>query len=321
MVSVEERESVGAALQEFGKNMGKMASMISSDHHKQRPGDVYICTYAKSGTNLLRQIVYQVIVAAGGAPSFDPEGDKFENINDVVPALEFAPLANDDTDKTITTPRAFCTHSKKSQMNLSPEAGGRFIFGFRNVENIPSSMLDFVVEWNIPGMLKTDEEREIFYHAFVKMFLKMAGGTMASTESTDGLIGNWFNHTQEWTDEPRENLLVLSYEKVCKDIRGTAQGIAKFLNLEISEEGFDTIVHRCSRDYMLSEKFLVPFSGPWSGKPGSFVRAAGDTGFHAFKFDDAEKEESNKLLHETFGVKTYYELADVLLKKHATARE
>eukprot|EP00171_Calliarthron_tuberculosum_P015273 IDg15273t1 len=48
------------------KNMGLQ-------NHKPQPGDVTIVTFPKSGTTMLQNIVYQLVVEAGGAPASDPD--------------------------------------------------------------------------------------------------------------------------------------------------------------------------------------------------------------------------------------------------------
>lgn len=312
MASAEEMQSVQKAMQQFQTIFGKMSAMFSN-HHKNKPGDVYISTFPKSGTNLLRQMVYQVVVAAGGGPEWDREGEAFKNIDEVVPMIEMTAMIGKDSNDTVTNPRLYGTHLLPEEMDLSPAGTAKVIYCFRNPEKIPSSMLDFMADVAIPGVLKTNKERELFYHMYVRNgFLKMGMNRKGTTELPKANAQQWFESVKKWTDLADENMLVLSYEGICRDIRGAAQRIATFLGLNVSDDGFDTVVHRCSRSYMLSDKFKIPESAPFlqGGAPPSFVRAEGDTGFHSFKFDDEEKKYVGNLLRETFNVDSYAELVE-----------
>ena len=116
-----------------------------------------------------------------------------------------------------------------------------------------------------------------------------------------------------------DNMLILSYEGICKDMRGTVQRVAKFINLEVSDEDVDRVTQRCSREYMLTDQFTVPFrderAAKWTGTTGHFVRMPSNTGFHAFSFDELEKQASRRMLYETFQVSTYHELLENILPK------
>lgn len=319
MASRTELERARKSVGEFTSEMYNLLGKMSAEGHVSQPDDIYVVTLPKAGTNLMRQMVYQIVHAAGSMPLFDTTGEDFELIDHVAPLLEAISFIG--VRDGVANPRIYATHLFPDAFNV--KENGRYIYVVRDVETVPASMLDFMVNWVSPDIFNSPQERELFYHEYVK---KIYLGLTLDDESgvykrENAQLGNWFKHVKAWTQILTDNVLVLFYEKVVKDPRGSAKRIADFLGLEIGEQGLDKVVKRCSREYMRNcNKFRVPFPSPpsWKGQPNGFVRKEGDTGFHAFKFDQQAKDICSEMMQDAFGTGSYKEFMDKLTAKHTT---
>jgi len=103
--------------------------------------DVFISTYAKSGTTWMQQIVHQV--RSGG-------DDQYSDIYDVVPWLEMAKvMKTDPTVKQAGGFRAFKTHLPYDDL---PKPG-RYITVFRTPASVIPSFYRFLGGWYFETVL------------------------------------------------------------------------------------------------------------------------------------------------------------------------
>ncbi len=69
------------------------------------------------------------------------------------------------------------------------------------------------------------------------------------------MYGDYFEFTAEWYKfhDGRENSLVLKYEDMKTNLRGSIKKIAAFLELEVSENVIEKIAERTTFENMMSE--------------------------------------------------------------------
>ena len=192
------------------------------DRFATRPSDVFICTYTKSGTTWLQQIVHQV--RTGGSM-------EFQDISVVVPWLETALDCNiDPSADQPWTPRAFKSHLSAPQI----PHGGRYITAFRDPRTVLPSFYRFFSGW-------------FFESATVSLEDFARGLYMKGSKA-----GRHWQHLIDWW--PRigdHDVLALSYEDMLLAPDAVPPLVASFLGIEHDPETMAVIVDNCRRKTMV----------------------------------------------------------------------
>ena len=196
------------------------------------PQDVFIVTYAKSGTNWMMQIVTQ-LAWHGKA--------EFAHIHEMVPWPDsqlFGPMAKygipiEDDSVWKAAPermRAIKSHLNFEHLPYSEQA--RYICVIRDPKDVFVSGTHF---------FKTIFGRALSKETWIQLF-----------QSEDFPVGgSWaVNAAQSWAQRHRPNVLVLSFKSMKRDLEGTVRKVADFLNVRLSEDEFQEVVARSSFDYM-----------------------------------------------------------------------
>lgn len=199
--------------------------------------DVFITTFAKSGTNWAMQMAQQII--GHGA-------SEFEHIHEVVPWPE-APVkmsSMKDTSYRDNTPsgrRVIKTHLPHTVVPYGEDA--RYITVVRDPKEVIVSAYHFLGGlFGISDSITFDE----WFHYLAR------GGT---------LIRAWSRHAAgywQWRD--RDNVLVLTYTEMKDDLEATIRRFARHLDEPLEEAAMTEIVRRCSFSYMKEHesKFAPP---------------------------------------------------------------
>jgi Sulfotransferase domain len=224
-------------------------------HYVPGKQDVIVATFPKSGTNWMMQIAHQLI--------YDGKAE-FDHIHCVVPWPDpMAPFMRgyaiplDQADHWKTSPgqkRVIKTHGRWEDIPHSDEA--RYIIVIRDPKDVFVSMYHFAKEIVFGrAMLKVE--------TMVNLFL--SDGFMGSTW-TESTVGYWAQRNQP-------NVLIVSFKNMKRDLRGTVIGVAKFLELDVSDEVIDRVCELASFEHMKrnDEKFRAWQVGPWRPEP-SMVR-------------------------------------------------
>lgn len=234
------------------------------DDYTPTEHDVFVNTYAKSGTNWMMQIAYQV--------AFRGEGE-FANIYDVVPWPEmaiqmgtryFPPL--DDLRVQQASPtglRIIKTHLQAQYLPFNPAS--RYITVIRDPKDAFVSSYHFQAGIYGPVMPSVADWLDNFL-------------------TDDFLVGfgsSWAQHTaSNWALRENPNVLVVSFSEMKRDLPGVIQKVADLLGVTLTPAQLDTIAHKSSFDYMkaLDDRFFPVDTGslPWakvsmvrSGKEGA----------------------------------------------------
>ena len=199
------------------------------DAVKLRPDDVWIVTYPKSGITWTQQIV-RLIINRG-------ENDE-KNLTDAVPWVEafntmFPGYERINLDE-MASPRAFKSHFPYDQMPCGPPNAtlGKYIYVVRNPKDVFVSYFIHASSFQaIP-----QQECDVYFEQFLQ-------GEVS--------YGSYFDHVLSWwAHKDDNNVLILKYEDMKKDLPSAVATIAKFIGQDISKELVDEIAYRTTFDNM-----------------------------------------------------------------------
>ncbi|MGB3464939.1 MAG: sulfotransferase domain-containing protein [Cyclobacteriaceae bacterium] len=235
----------------------------------QREDDIYIVSYMKSGTTLMQMIVYQLTT--------DGQMD-FSHIYDVSPFLENElnnPVVSTQNLNKLESPRIIKTHFRNQA--LPSQLKGKVICVTRNGMDVAVSMYHHYKNYHMPDLEWDAHINQWFADKYT-----------------------WFDHVFDWKENKRNyNVHYVAYEDIINDPRNTIEGIARFLELNPTEEVYDRVVERCSFSFMKTnqEKFGLDTRGIVTDQ---FIRKGkANHGHHSFSND--QKAKFKKMFTEVFG--------------------
>ncbi len=190
-----------------------------------RPDDIYLASYARSGTTWLQMIVYQL--TSDGSMDFN-------HITEPIPYFERAlPMGRDVN--SLPSPRIFKTHLRYSQL---PKGPCKRIYIARDGKDVLVSCFHFF------------RDHSTFKGTFEEFFRQFMAGAAPS--------GSWFRHVGEWSAHAADpDILFIRYEDLMNHFEPTLRRIAAFLGRPIPPEKYAGIAERCSFRFMKQheEKF------------------------------------------------------------------
>ena len=214
---------------------GSSPKRIRSADYVPGPQDVFVMTYAKSGTNWMMQIVHQLIHHGKG---------EFDHIHDVVPwpdAVLMGPMMRnyaiplEQATELADRARAQESHQDAFQLGVAavfgrgavhrgdPRSQGCFCFGL------------LLHEGQRHG--RRDARCDTMYRVF------LAGKFL--------LGGSWpANAAGYWAQRHRPNVLVVSFASMKRDLEGTVRRVAGFLDIHVPNEVIRAVCEKASFDYM-----------------------------------------------------------------------
>lgn len=253
----------------------KMFSRIAAHQHKQLreknpfrgyvpgPQDVFVMTYAKSGTNWMMQIAHQLIYHGKG---------EYDHLHDVVPwpdtmaipivkkyAIPIAEARHWETSPERM--RVVKTHFDWDMLPHSDQA--KYIAVIRDPKDIFVSNYHFIRDGLYGDAMPTVQ-------TWFDLFL--------STSFPIG--GSWaVNTAGYWAERNRPNVLVTSFKEMKRDLRGMVVKVAAFLNIHVSEDVIDEVCRQSSFEYMkaIDHKFHMGKVSAWR-EPGAMIRKGAQGG-------------------------------------------
>jgi hypothetical protein len=183
-----------------------------------RPDDVYLASYARSGTTWLQMIVYQLTTDG----SMD-----FTHITGPVPYFERTLVMGRDLNR-LPSPRIFKTHMRYKKL---PHGPYKRIYIARNGKDVLVSCFHFF------------RDNSTFKGTFDEFFASFMAGVVPS--------GSWFRHVAEWSAHAADpNVLYVRYEDLVNHFEPTLRRIAAFLERPIPADKYASIAERCSFRFM-----------------------------------------------------------------------
>ena len=212
---------------DFGFGVGSTYSRDSVEHMERnlRSDDVVVCSYPKSGTNWVKQIVQ--MVRFRGDPALveryaEVDLSTMINLPEAIPHFDFAAVEE-------PKPRAFFSHLPCSEI----AKGARYIYVVRDMPDVAASLFKYL------GYVKGN---------FVNHDVNDVAQLMM-----DSLLfsGSWEAHVAGfWQQRQNPNVLFLTFEGMKRDLAGTVARIAAFMNFTLTEEELGRVAEMSSFDYM-----------------------------------------------------------------------
>lgn len=240
-----------------------MKSTVWNDF-KFRDDDIVIATYAKSGTTWTQQIVSQLIFA----------GEEGLNVHQMSPWVDLRilpPPALAALDHQ-THRRFVKTHLPIDALVFSPKA--KYIYIGRDGR-------DAVWSFHNHHYNATDEYFELYNTGAIH------GGAPLERGSPDPHVfykewfnGNgfpiwpyWHHISSWWAIRNLPNVLLLHFNDMKTDLKGSIKRVAKFLDIAIAPEILPRIVEHCSFEYMKAHASEVAPRGGmmWKGGATTFI--------------------------------------------------
>ena len=190
-----------------------------------RSDDVWVVSYPKSGTTWVQHIVK--LLRNGGK-------DDERKIEDAIPYVEMInkdPIFKYYIDLSkLPFPRALKSHFSYELMpcGLPHTKPCKYIYVARNPKDTSVSMFHFLQGRKVIPPFVTCSQ-------FIQGFLSGEAG-----------YGSWFDHVLGWwahKDDP--NVIFIKYEDMKKDLKGSVEKIAKFIECGSTPEVIDSVVEQC----------------------------------------------------------------------------
>ncbi|XP_030053670.1 sulfotransferase family cytosolic 2B member 1 isoform X2 [Microcaecilia unicolor] len=191
-----------------------------------RKDDIFSITYPKSGTTWMQEILS--LIRSDGDP----------NVSRTVPVWERIPWVE------VTSLR------KKAEAQPST----RFISSHLPVHLFPKSL--FTSEAKVIYTVRDPRDILVSLH-----FFSRTAGFLDELDKIEDLLpkflrgevlfGSWFDHVRGWLGVRNQvNLLLLTYEELFQDLRGSVLRICNFLGKELNEAAVDSVVENATFEKM-----------------------------------------------------------------------
>ncbi len=218
--------------------------------------DVVVCTYAKSGTNWMLQIVTQIAYLGQG---------EFDHIHDLVPWPDppMPGIVKPEEPTWQRAPaklRALKTHWEAPYVPYNPDA--RYIIVIRDPKDV------LVSGYHFADSIFSGVSEFVSPETWARLFV--AGRSP---------FGSWPEHTASfWPWRERENVLLLNFEDMKADLQRTVKRVAAFMGVPLTAAQLQEVVHRSSFAYMkkIDHKFAPPSLAP--GRDTAVMLRRGETG-------------------------------------------
>ena len=212
---------------------------------KLRPDDIIIATWAKSGTTLTQQIVFQLL-SRGADRMFSADVSPWVDLRWRMSVAEMAPALEAQTRR-----RFLKTHLPFGAAPFSPQV--KYVYIGRDARDMIWSAHNHAASFTDEAWARVNaaegpwpkwgppnpDVREWYLH-------------WLETDEALGFhdLSLWENVQSWWDQRRRPNVLLLHYANLIADMAGEMRRLADFLDVEIDEARLPQMVEHCSIDYM-----------------------------------------------------------------------
>ena len=245
-------------------------SCLYEENWSGRKGDVVISSGAKAGTLWLHTIV--LLLRSGGWDDFAEESlTAYYGSCEMLQYPEHTlstRLAEMDDKRALAKAKGFhgfqiFTHKFPGEdshlFGVDPEKNPdvKYIAIVRNGKEVLKSFLPFI-----------NSHTEDFRNMWGGFPPKMDGPEDIVKFAVDDMPHFYFGHLTSWWDRKHlPNVLLLHYRNLRSDPSSTIQKIANFLEIPLSDELLNTILHKTSLEYMTNASTPTKYTG-LVGYPG-----------------------------------------------------
>ncbi|MCP4422230.1 MAG: sulfotransferase domain-containing protein [Chloroflexi bacterium] len=272
IVAMELFMGMGRLLAALGKSeqiMRFVGRHVNAPRWKTRPfayytptsHDIFVATFAKSGTNWMMQIAQQI--AYYGAA-------EFEHIHDLVPwpdvPLPVIIARLDDPTIVQQAPtglRIIKTHNEQEYVPFNAQA--KYICVIRDPQEMIVSSYYFAKGVFDPMGVTYDFEQWL----------------VLALQSDDFFFGDWAAHTASWWALRHEpNVFVLTYNELKRDTAVNIEQIANFMDVSLNSEQLATVIKRSSFAWMKAHEsqFKPPMPPQRGNNNGPLMMRSGQSG-------------------------------------------
>lgn len=220
----------------------------SALNYKARPGDVFLCTYPKSGTTCVEVILYALM---HNGEAFD------ENISNYLACTPFLEVIGEEGIDTLPQPYVIKTHIPFTHIRCDPKA--KYVCVIRHPKDVCVSYYHFL------GKMLAKQPTKCSFDAFFEDFINGAVS-----------YGDYFDHLKSvWRLKDNANVCLTSYEEIRQDLRAVIRKLAQFLNIELKDDLLEHTAYYSSFAYM-KERFDTAYTAGMKVKlaDGSLSAAA-----------------------------------------------
>jgi len=213
--------------------------------------DVFVTTFAKSGTNWMMQIAHQIAFRGAG---------EYAHIHDVICWPDLGPrrarrmaIPLSDTRVQAASPtglRVIKTHLAASRVPFSDKA--RYLVVVRDPKEVLVSSYFFAAGVAGPLMPSADTWFELFF----------------SDRFPFNFGNSWAEHTASyWALRDKPNVLVLLFREMKQDLPGAVRKVADLLDVRLTEAEMSAVIEKSTFSFMktIEHKFTLLPKGalPW----------------------------------------------------------
>lgn len=253
----------------FTPNFFANTAKFAYENWSPREGDVFITSFPKTGTHWITEIVKQIIYRN------DPRSLKIgRKWHAELAIIEFGPPSKFLVIDHLPLPRRiFTCHLPPHLINLKKirDCGAKIIYIYRNPKDQTVSWYHF--SRRIPHA-QSQEFKELYSDDWDTFIDNYFSGKMP----TEQREGEWYpDHIRSWYEhKDDENVKFVSYEDLHKDLASEIRNVAKYLDVNLTDDEVAIIKERCTFEYMKASSTGTPLQDAFKlfrkGKVGNWKK-------------------------------------------------
>jgi aryl sulfotransferase len=212
------------------------------DEFEFRDGDIVVASYAKSGTTWTQQIVLQLV--------FD--GQEGLDVMNIAPWLDFRIHPKQETLQRLaeqTHRRSIKTHLPADALVMSPAA--KYIYVARDGRDVCWSMSNHHINMSPDMIARINATSDVTRPPFEAPRESIVPYFRSWLDGDGAPFWSFWENVRSWLSlQHLPNVLLVHYADLKADLPGEMRRIANFLEINVDEQRWPTLVKHCSFKYM-----------------------------------------------------------------------